>query len=284
MVLFTAILPLIGAVSLISIIYLFVFRTWNYFIERNVKFIRGIPLIGSAYRAVVGLESPAISYQKCYERYPSEQLIGIYDIGGRPQYLLRDPKLVAQLHTEHAAAFTSNHESRRIIKGDRMDAEQLHRLVAKCSKQFVEVIKESDRDVKLFDARELFTRYANDVLAATAFGVERSSMREGGRDFLSIDDLMGQSSFNRLISQSIRVLLQLINVPVSIERTAGSETKADGKSKQTTRKDGKHLQANGQSCRKLSDVTEGKREFVIFFREYESFWGFSATFQEYGSF
>lgn len=274
MVLFTLLLPLLGAALLIGLVYLYVLRTWTYFIERNVKFIRGMPIVGSAYRAVVGLEAPAISLQRCYDRYPTERFVGIYDVGGRPQYLLRDPRLVAQLRAEYAAHFVDK-RARRVVNGGQMDAEQLHRIVGKCSAQFVAAIKASNRDVKLFDARDLFARYANDVVAATAFGVERSSVRDGGDgDLLLLDSLMGQSSFNRLISQSIRVLLQLINVPVATERKEKADRKDFGRS--PANGETGRGPANGQRLRKLSDVAEGEPAKVDFFWSFPSKRAFSA--------
>lgn len=212
-----------GLAILIGIIYFYVKQTWAYFNQRNIKFVRGIPLFGSCYRALLGLESPAISYQRCYEQYPAERFIGIYDVGGRPIYLLRDRKLIAQLQTTYADYFIKHNDQfdndPQQITAD-ADVKRLHAIIERCSERFVEAIKETDRNAKIFDTRNLFTRYANDVMAAIAFGIEINSMAEVNADCLLIDNLVGQSCFNRLISQSVKVVLQLIKVPIVTDRRA----------------------------------------------------------------
>lgn len=265
MVLFTLIALTASLAVLISVFYLYVIRTWSYFIKRNVKFIRGIPLFGSAYRAIVGLEAPAISYQRCYDEYPAERFIGIYDIGGRPIYLLRDPKLIAQIQTTHTDNFTPQNNG--ICHGNETDVKRLHGIVDKCTERFVEAIKETDRNAKLFDARDLFTRYANDVIAATAFGIELNSMRTPSCEMLLIDNLVGQSCFNRLISQSVRVVLRLLNI--SIEKNERKVSLLENVAKRNGMKNGTvgngmvktqngDLQQNGTSFEKMGNGIRGK--------------------------
>lgn len=266
MVLFTLILPIIiGLAILIGILCSYVIRTWTYFIQRNIKFVRGIPLFGSCYRALFGLESPAISYQRCYEQYPAERFIGIYDIGGRPLYLLRDRELIAQLQTTHADYFTKHNDQfdcDHQQKATEADVKRLHGIIDKCSERFVEAIKATDRNAQLVDTRNLFTRYANDVIAASAFGIEINSMNEANGDSLLIDNLVGQSCFNRLISQSVKVLLKLINVPIVTDRKASLLKNYGGNGKHFTesliKKRSGDKRTNGSDFNKLSNVNEGK--------------------------
>lgn len=285
MVLFTIIALTISLAVLISVFYQYVIRTWTYFIERNVKFIRGFPLLGSAYRAVAGLEAPAISYQRCYDQYPAERFIGIYDIAGRPLYLLRDPKLIAQIQTMHSDNFMPKMSG--ACRGNETDVKRLHGIVDNCSERFVEAIKETDRNAKLFDARDLFTRYANDVIAATAFGIELNSMRQPSCEMLLIDNLVGQSSFNRSISQSVKVLLQLINV--SIEKSERKVSLLENVAKRNGIQDGfvrngminamvnapnADLQKNGKSLENVGNGVEGEAIILTNFDEFHIFKGF----------
>lgn len=193
---------------LFAFIYQFVLRSWFYFSDGNVKFVRGLPLLGSAYKSVIGLEPAAISYRRLYERFAAQKFIGIYDLGGRPSYLLRDPDLIKQLlitdfnHFAHHR-FTFENENNLfahtlfgvcdskwqqmrstvspVFTGERMRL--MHELMVKQTEQFIVTLKETDKIAKMFNSRDLFTRYANDIIAKTVFGIEMNSLRDIDNDF-----------------------------------------------------------------------------------------------------
>lgn len=242
-------LPFIGLVVLFCLLYQFVLRTWQYFAIRKVKFVRGLPFVGSTYRSILGLESAAISYQRCYERYPNEKFIGIYDIGGKPSYLIRDPNLIKQLTTtdfDHFVnhKFTFNNENdlfahtlfgmrderwrqMRSTMSPAFTANKMrlmHNLMVQCSEQFIDAIKDTDKTTKVFDARDLFSRYANDIIATTAFGIEINSVRDPDSDFLKFGRSLAETRFidglKFLASLSFPSLIRTLDIRVTRDTNA----------------------------------------------------------------
>lgn len=71
------------------IFYLLVVKHWNHFTERNVNFYRGIPLLGSHALAMLGRTSMPESVQNAYNKYPKNKVLGLYEVGGRPSYMIR---------------------------------------------------------------------------------------------------------------------------------------------------------------------------------------------------
>lgn len=235
--------------SLFGLVYQFVLRSWFYFSDRNVPFVRGLPLLGSTYKSVIGLEPAAISYRRLYDRFPKLKFFGIYDFGGRPSYLIRDPELIKQLmitdfdhfvnhkftfenendlfaHTLFGMGGSKWRQMRCTVSpafsGTRMRA--MHELMVKSSEEFITTLKETDKIAKIFDSRDLFTRYANDIIATTAFGIEMNSMRDVDNDFFKAGYSMSEFRYidglKFLASFSFPSLVKLLDVRVTGEKNA----------------------------------------------------------------
>lgn len=206
--------------ALFGLFYHFILQTWFYFSDRKVKFVRGVPLIGTAYRSLLGLEPAAISFRRCYRRYPQEKFIGMYDLGGKPLYLLRDPKLIKQVTTTDFDHFVNpkptlgNEDDvfAHTLFGMRDDEwrqmrttmcpaftskrmQSMHDLMVRCCEHFLESLMETDKTAKIFDTRDLFSRYANDIIATTAFGVELNSLREPDNDFFRMGNSLAEFGY-----------------------------------------------------------------------------------------
>lgn len=231
--------------TIIGIIYQFVLRSWFYFNDRNVAFIRGLPLLGSVYKSVIGFEPIAISYRRLYEHFPNEKFIGIYDLGGRPSYLIRDPDLIKQLlitdneyfvdakfendlfaHALFGMRASKWYRKRStvnpIISANQM--RMMHSLMVKTSEQFIETLKKTDKIAKIFDSRKLFTHYANDVIAATAFNIKINSMDDVNNEFFKAATTMNEfrciDGFKYLANISFPSLVKLLDVHVLAEKNA----------------------------------------------------------------
>lgn len=75
-------------IVLISIIYSWILKTWNFFAEKNVTFVRGWPVLGSHTEVFLGKASMPESFMSIYKKYPQNKIIGLYEIGGNPSYLV----------------------------------------------------------------------------------------------------------------------------------------------------------------------------------------------------
>lgn len=87
---------LINTIIALSV-WFFVIRNYSFFTERNVKFVRGIPVLGSLWRSIVGLEHFTHTFERLYRRFPNERIVGYYDIGDVPKYMIRDVELIKQI-------------------------------------------------------------------------------------------------------------------------------------------------------------------------------------------
>lgn len=242
-------LSLFAFIAIFGLFYHFVLRTWFYFRDRKVKFVRGLPLLGSAYRSFLGLEPAAISYRRYYRRFPHEKMIGLYDLGGKPLYLIRDPKLIKRVTTTDFDHFVNPKLSNgndndlfahtlfgmRDQKWREMRATMspafgnkqiasIHNLMVHCGQQFVESLKENDKTAKMFDTRDLFSRYANDIIATTAFGVELNSLKEPDNDFFRVGNSLGEfrctDGLKLLANLSMPTLFKSLDVRVIRDKNA----------------------------------------------------------------
>lgn len=219
--------------GLIAIAYQLVLRHWFYFSDRNVKFLRGAPLLGTNYKSIIGIEPVAIAYRRCYERFSKNQFCGTYKFGGRPSYLIRNPDLIKQIFVSDADHFDNESdlcahlfETPATLFGNGMQS--LHPLMVKCSETFVESIKKTTKIAKMFDSYDLFTRYANDVNAEAIFGIELNSLHVAADDneVLKASRLLSEfqyiDSLKFLLSSSIPLLSKVLNVQEKDAKSAES--------------------------------------------------------------
>lgn len=198
--------------ALVAIFYQLVLRYWSYFTDQNVKFVRGIPLLGTAYKSILGIEPVAISYRRCYERFPTEKFIGIYSFCGRPSHLIRDADLVKQILVTDADYFV-NHVCKfgnpntlfgiedatwRCAVSPALSGSglrKMHALMVNTSVKFVKTLKETDKTTKLFDSRDLFMRFANDLVASAIFGKELNSIRNDNNEIFKAAYALSDSQY-----------------------------------------------------------------------------------------
>lgn len=143
--------------------YQYVVKTWWYFDQNNVKYVRGIPLLGTLYWSILGRDNHAIAAQKLYQLFPNDRFFGIYKILGKPCYVLRDPKLIEKVSTTDSDHFV-NHRKQSDKNCDQQTIQMRHMqaLIAKCSKKFCNALKtDVGSETKVFEANSLLRRYAN---------------------------------------------------------------------------------------------------------------------------
>lgn len=85
-------LLLIVFTLIICFVYQCVVKNWSYFSKRNLKFIRGVPIIGG-YELFFGDKPFAVAFSDICDQFPDEQLFGMY-MFSKPTYIIRDPDLI----------------------------------------------------------------------------------------------------------------------------------------------------------------------------------------------
>lgn len=86
----------------------------------------------------------------------------------------------------------------------------------KSSEQFTKTLKDSDKTAKMFNARVLFARYANDIIASTIFGIELNSLRDTNNELFIASREFSQFNYNNamrlLASSNFPTLMKLLNL------------------------------------------------------------------------
>lgn len=162
------------------IFYQFVLKTWWYFDQRDVKYVRGWPIVGSRYRSILGIGNERDTLQSLYNTYPDEAFIGVYDLFGRPSYIIRDLYLVKQLSATTSvwpnkeSSGRSKRSSFFSVQGRDSDVtDDMCALFSDCAKEFCEsLLLVHFKDVRSndYDAKDLFGRYASNVVGWSALG------------------------------------------------------------------------------------------------------------------
>lgn len=169
---------------LFCFVYQCVLKTWWFFDKRNLKYVRGMPLIGSTYRSTLVAESLAYDTKRLYDKFPNEHIIGVYNVFGMTNYMLRDPELIKQIaitnfdhFQNHCFQFSEEHDPmmgrallvmrdekwRRMrstispaFTGSKMRL--MHSLIVETSKDFIASLgKNVDAGVNEFDAKALLS-------------------------------------------------------------------------------------------------------------------------------
>lgn len=68
----------------------------------------------------------------------------------------------------------------------------MHDLIRDCAQQFVDFFLQQNEDIINIEARQTFSKYSNDVIATTAFGVQCNSLQKPENEFFR----MGQEAVN----------------------------------------------------------------------------------------
>lgn len=242
----------LGFTLLFCFVYQFVLKTWWYFDQRNLKFVRGLPLLGCTYRSLFGLDNIATNIKAVYDTYPNERIIGVYNFGGSTSYLLRDPDLIKQVtitnfdhFVNHGFEFPEgseplmagslvilrNEKWRRMrstmtpaFTGSKMRL--MHGLIVDTTKDFVDSLaKVVDAGTNVFDSRDLFHRFTNDVIGNCVFGITINSMEDKDNEFYkcgkSICNFEGMIGFKLMCYSLAPKLMKFLKIRVFDQAEAG---------------------------------------------------------------
>lgn len=156
--------------------------------------MRGLPLLGTHWRHLLGLDSWSTAVQRSYNALSVERFIGVYDPLGHPGYMIRAPILARQIVTEASDTFSdrafgadgrngvdqllsgsveiwSKDESRikRTILGGGIDKDQLLKITYEYAKTMVENLVPVEGQVG--EANWVIFSFAADLMATRCFGV-----------------------------------------------------------------------------------------------------------------
>ncbi len=210
---------IINFVSIISFIfvtlaalflYKLVFQHWNFFNQNGIKFIRGLPFLGTQYDFLLGKKSSPDSFADIYNAFPNESVIGMYSIGGQPVYVIRDVEMIKKITTTDFDHFV-NHRFHVEQKSDPLIGRSMFaaqdqqwkdvratvspaftgskmrlmmQLVRECCLEVCEYVESEMTDgILMLNFKDLASRFVANSVATCAFGFKVNTLIEQEHEF-----------------------------------------------------------------------------------------------------
>lgn len=197
------------------VLYVFVIRTWSYFTDRNVKFERGIPALGTLASVVLGRASIVDEIAKVYNKYPNDRYVGMFEIGGKPSVMIRDPEIIKAISIKDFDSFVNHNlqvdrdadplmgrvlfsakdqkwrDMRSILSplftGSKMRmmtslmAESIEDCTSYLHQELIE--KSASGGALEYNMMDILSACANDVIGSCAFGIRTNSLKDKDNEF-----------------------------------------------------------------------------------------------------
>jgi len=185
----------------------------------------------------------------CTKKYSNEQVIGIYDLGGSPMYVINDLEITKKITSKdfdhfinHRGTVDKNVEpilGRSMFMSHGQDwkdlrsitspaftgskMRQMMQLLNECTSDLCENIKmEMANNDKIFDIKDLFKRYVTNTIASSAFGFKINSLKDRNNEFYkrgasaaSFEGFQGAKMFAFL---SIPKFMKLFKIPFMLKK------------------------------------------------------------------
>lgn len=231
-----------------SVVATFVYYTcvqhWFFFSEKGVPFVRGLPVLGSLWRMLFGIHSFNGAFLDMYRQFPRERFFGMFEMFGRPVYVIRDPELAKQIFirdfdhfVNHRATVSTDSDSilgrtMFIVRDERWRTIRstvspaftsskmrlMLSLVANCARSFSTQLRvQTGAAPRVFDMRDLFGRFACDTIATSAFGMEVNSLREPDNAFfrmgMKVSSFTGLQGMKFLAYSAIPKVMRVLRIP-----------------------------------------------------------------------
>ncbi|KAJ8953899.1 hypothetical protein NQ318_019139 [Aromia moschata] len=197
--------------------YYFFVRPLSYWKDRGVKQGRPWWIFGDNWGTLFRVHSFADMIQYVYNQCPGTRYSGIYQFL-LPTLLIRDPDLLKLVTVKDFDHFVDHRpfipeeadplwgknlfalkgqkwrEMRAILSPSFTTSKMkaMFVLMAECAENFVQYFLEKDEDIIDVEMKNVCTRFSNDVIATTAFGIKVDSIREPNNEFY----LMGKEATN----------------------------------------------------------------------------------------
>ncbi|XP_043480613.1 cytochrome P450 9e2-like [Leptopilina heterotoma] len=222
---------LIFVIAIIGYCYLLLNRHQNYWKRKGlISHLKPSPLFGNIFPIFIkrSVSMPEFSCQ-VYNNFLIAKYIGIMQFH-TPVIILRDPNLIRDVcikdfdnFPDHESLIPPNADpllgkNLFFLQGDRWK-EMRHTLspsftgskmkfmfdlVSKCSQNFVKYFLENSDETNVIEMKDTFTRYTNDVIATSAFGITVNSLQDRNNEFyLKGKDATNFNNFVRIFKMML---------------------------------------------------------------------------------
>nr|CAD7460379.1 unnamed protein product [Timema tahoe] len=230
---------------------LYILGTWNYdyYSKQNIPYVKPLPFFGNMAPIIFRRIAAADHGLRLYRAYKGHRLSGMFQFTC-PRTIIRDIELLKMIAIKDFDHFM-NHFSvvdpemdhlfggnLFLLKGQRWrdmratlspsftssKMKNMFILVLECGSQMVvfleELVRKSEKKVYALEMKDLSTRYTNDVIATTAFGVSVDSFRNPSNEFYlvgkgltSFAGWRGLIAFGYVASSS---LMKFLRIPFTL--------------------------------------------------------------------
>ncbi|XP_019532375.3 probable cytochrome P450 9f2 [Aedes albopictus] len=199
--------------TLLVFIYRFLSRKNDYFRSKPIPSLPGPLFFGGTKPMMLSKESFPEYVKRVYDKFHDAKVFGVMNTI-LPLYVLRDPELIKKIaikdfdhFTDHRPIFGSDHgdhpnliacKALFVLTGQKWKTMRatlspaftgskmklMFELIVECSEALVAYYREQGDDVaKEWDMKDVFARFANDVIATCAFGIKVNSSSDRDNEF-----------------------------------------------------------------------------------------------------
>ncbi|RZC39210.1 uncharacterized protein BDFB_009483, partial [Asbolus verrucosus] len=217
-------------VAVVVLIYYKIIKPAKYWEERDVVHVKSWPLIGSMSDFAFKKKHIIDITVDIYQKFPNERCVG-YMAFTKPFLMLRDLELIKQIGVKDFDHF-HDHLAFDNVKSDPLISKTLvslsgeewrqmratlspaftsskmrsmYQLMAECAKNFVNHFR--GKEQVAVDMKDIFSRFANDVIATAAFGISIDSLDEPNNEFFT----MGKHITKFGLVQTIKIFLMQLS-------------------------------------------------------------------------
>ncbi|CAD7089392.1 unnamed protein product [Hermetia illucens] len=183
----------------------------DYFAKKRIPFDE--PRSGFAFLKSVLTGSIVEVLKRMYQSRPNEKLFGFYN-RAIPGYFLRDPTVIKKIaikdfdyFVDHRALLNPDHDTLFgnmlvVLRGQKWrdmrsalspaftgnKMRLMFELVSQCGMQFAQFCEDecTKNGPRVYDMKEIFSKFTNDVIASCAFGIHCDSLRDSGNSFFQM--------------------------------------------------------------------------------------------------
>ncbi|KAK9885356.1 hypothetical protein WA026_010852 [Henosepilachna vigintioctopunctata] len=188
--------------------HLYTIKYFKYWERKGVKQKSTYPPFGDAADTLIKGYPFSEAVMRIYNRFPNSRYTGFYQFS-IAVLMLRDPDLIKQMYVKDYEHFLDHtqilstdidpmwNKNLFSLKGQKWKEmrstlspsftsskiRQMFVLMDKCAEYFMSNMTQTCEDLMEMDLKDVFTRYANDIIATTAFGIQIDSMKERDNEF-----------------------------------------------------------------------------------------------------
>nr|ACE75341.1 cytochrome P450 [Glyptapanteles indiensis] len=192
----------------VLVTYLLFFRR-NYFAKRGIPYKTPLPVLGNMWKVIFRRATGVDVINEVYNCEPEAKYVGIFEFTV-PVVVIKDLDLIKDITVKHFDHFVNHRASvdseRDALMGNNLlslhgdqwrkvrtllspaftssKMKGMFKLMSECASTFTEYLVNQSRNGPIdFNSKDMFRRYANDVIATCAFGISVDSMANPDNDF-----------------------------------------------------------------------------------------------------